>query len=295
MESTFYKQLLNEYINLQFPPLYSEVTKIGGPISWYLADSQDNLISVEKGENYIVDIDIQSAFPTICRNLYGNDSEFIKKMDSIEEKRGKNIFIATSLKGKPLKTINNISKLTILGVIFDISQQESLDDIDILELKKDGCLIVCKKDTWERLKNIHNLTNRFTSFIINSNFYFHIKENLKYVRCNRTSFVLDDSQKLSIKGKYKNCPSGLKEIIERIFLKKSYNINDLLTIYSNKYFKLLRNYNLINLLNKYYLVDNKAIDSGGEYKIYNSNLDIDPRMYLKIFVFPAILSEKTKI
>lgn len=295
MQNQFYKDLLRQYINIQFPPMYEKISKIGGPVSWYLADSNHNLISVEKGKHHVIEIDTKSAFPTICRNLYGNNSKFIQQMDSIEEKRGKNIFIATSLKGEPLKTLNNICKIVILGIIFDIGPDEDINEIDILELKKDGCLIICNNDTFQRLNNLNNLNNNYTKYLLERGFAFHLTEYLKYLRCNQTSFIISQDENLTIKGNYKKCPSELHKIINDILLNKNYDENEILKIYSKKYFYILQKFSLMQVLKEYYIVEGEIINSEGKYKKYNTNLEIDPRLYLKLFVFPTILSQIKKI
>ncbi|MFW6247063.1 MAG: hypothetical protein ACOC22_02710 [bacterium] len=291
----FYKNLLESYIDIDIPPMYQEIGKIGGAISWYLADSQDNLISIEQGERKIVEVDIKSAFPTICRNLYGNDSEFIKTMDSIDEKRGKNIFIATNLKGQPLRTINNISKICVVGLIFDTDDQDELENIDILELKKDGCIIACNDSTINRLKNINQSNMKFTNYLVKHNFLFHLNNILKYLRCNHTSYILQGDNEFAIKGIYKHCPTGLLEIIKKIFSENKYDKEEILKIYSHKFFRIAQRYNLMEILNKYYISDKKIILPTGKYKNYNMNLEIDPRIYLKIYVFPMLLSQIKKI
>ena len=86
----FYSNLLGLYTNLKFPPQYQELSTIDKHITYYLADHGDQFISARRQKtNYVVELDIKSAFPTICRNFFGEESEFVRKMDSIDEKRGK--------------------------------------------------------------------------------------------------------------------------------------------------------------------------------------------------------------
>jgi hypothetical protein len=277
----FYEDLLKLYIeNIESN---SNLAKIGSPITFYLADKLNSTVSYTgNNKNKILEIDITSAFPTICNNLYKDNIEFLNKLNTITDKKQKNIFIATTLDNKQLKILNQICKLIITGLVFD---QENNNDIDILELKKDGCIIITDNDTYSRLLNLNTYKTKFNNFLIENNFNFHINEYSKYIRSNRTTILLsDDLSNLSIKGVYKHTPIQVPEIMKNILLKNDQKIPDLNRIYSHKFFKIIQKNNLKTYLQNYYLCDkNKVISNDGKYVRFQYDTQIDPNIYKKLF------------
>lgn len=292
-QTNFYQELIDKYFeNINPPPHHQELAKIGGPISQYLADQNNDLINmIGNNSNRIVDLDITSAFPTICHNLFNNDSQFIQTLDTIPEKRNKNIFIATKLKGEPLKQINQICKLVIIGTIFDSDNKEELENILILELKKDGCLISCPPETLNRLQNLNSIQSNFTKFILENKFAFHFDEYSKYVRSNRTSFLLNKTlDNLIIKGHYKHVPTKLKTTMIEFLLNNFKNLEIVNKVYTQKYFKILQKNNLTDTLNRYYICEkNKVIDQNGKYVSLQYNTKVNPQLYKKLFLHPLLI------
>lgn len=291
---TFYDYLIKMYFeNINPPTHYSKLCSIGGPISWYMADSQNSVVnSIGNNNNYILDIDISHAFPTICECLYPN-TEFVKNIRTHTDKKSKNIYIATTLKGEPLQQINRICKMVILGIIFDTDNEDELNGIDVFELKKDGCIITCNKSTVDRLTNLQYLNSTFTKFIVDSGFEFHSDYYSKYIRCNRTSFLLGSSLDIKdfiIKGNYKYVPIKLLEIMFNIILKNEYDQLLINKIYSKQFFKIIQQNNLQEYLKNYYLVNNKIINYEGKYSQFNLKTNVCPDLYKKIFIHPMILS-----
>jgi len=293
-DTQFYQNLLDSYFNYINPPkAHQDILKIGGPIQFYLADVNNNLISATgNNTNYLIDVDITSAFPTIVKNLFNSNSQFIQQLDNIKEKKERNIHIATTLKGKPLQQINQMCKMIICGIIFDTESQEELENITILELKKDGCLINCPIETIGRLNNLENYNNNFTQFILNHNFSFHSTQYSKYIRCNRTSFFLNKSlDDLSIKGVYKNIPIQLKEVVKHTILNDYNELEKCLHIYTNKFFKIIQKHLLTEYLKNYYVCgNNKVIDNNGSYTMFKYNTKVSPKNYLKFFISPIIIT-----
>jgi hypothetical protein len=293
---SFYDNLIKLYIeNINPPPNYVELSKVGGPISWYMADSQNNIItSIGNNNNYIIDLDITSAFPTICNCLYDNNSEFIIQLNNIQDKKEKNIFIATTLKGEPLKQINRICKLVIIGIIFDSQDPEEKEKIDIFELKKDGCILSCSRKTIDRLTSLSYQDSTFTQFVLQNNFSFHMDYFAKYVRSNRTSFMLGKSLELEdfiIKGQYKYVPRKLLNIIHQIIVTNRYDIELINKVYSDLYFKILQVNNIKEYLLDYYIVEsNKIINFEGKFVSFNINTEVDPNLYKKIFIYPMLIT-----
>ena len=306
--TTFYNNLLELYSRINFHPQHSEVSTLDKHIAYYLADKDDQFISARQGgNNRIVELDIKSAFPTICRNLFGEESDFVKKMDSFEKKREKLIYIATTLKeaGDYLVQLNIMCKMTVLGTITELLPD---DNFLILELKKDGILFNCTEESLERLKtlmpidNIQRLVNLdydktyhllpFNKYLIDTGFTFHLTEYLMYYRANRTS-VFFNQDELTIKGRYKYMPKRMKEIILKISGLLYENIGELKEIYSANYLKVCQYNGLTEILDDYFICDNDCvINSEGNYVKYNHTVEIDPMVYLLIFIYPAILATK---
>ena len=293
-ETKFYEYLLDQYFtNINSPKSHQDILKIGGPIQYYLADANNNLVSATgNNTNYILDIDITSAFPTIVRNLFNSNSKFIEGLNNIQEKKDKNIYIATRLKGEPLQQINQICKMIICGIIFDTDSSDELEDITILELKKDGCLISCPVETVNRLQNLQSHQKEFTQFVLNHSFGFHFDQYSKYIRCNRTSFLLNKSlDNLSIKGVYKHIPPKLREVVKQTMVNNYKELEECLYVYTKKFFKILQKNLLTEYLNNYYICgNNKIIDKDEKYITFKYDSQVNPKNYLKLFVNPVVIT-----
>ena len=290
--SDFLSQVMSNYSKIKFPKEYQSVAKLDGPIAWYLADSTQKYIYANGvGEKkYILDIDIKSAFPTICNNLlYDINPDFVQKMNQIQDKKSRNIFIATSLVSTNyLKQLNIISKMIILGYIFDIANN---DDILLLELKKDGCVILTTQEIYDIL--LYDTDRSFAQFCEKHNFIFHIDTYLKYIRSNRTSLFFDKDYNIKMKGIYKYMPDELFKVNKRLLLDENFDLNYLSNIYNSDYFYIIKRNNLYDLLKKYYICNNdKILGEKGAYEIYKHTINIEPRLYLKTFIFPVLLSQK---
>ena len=68
------------------------------------------------------------------------------------------------------------------------------------------------------------------------------------------------------------------------------NEKEILKIYSKQYLRILVQNNLMEILKEYYICSNQKYLAGGKY--IKSNLEIEPREYLKTFLYPIILSTK---
>lgn len=291
----FYEDIIKLYSNINFPARYNEISKVDKFISWYLADSERQFVSVSKNSNRnILDVDISAAFPTICKALYGEESQFIQEMDKISEKKGKNIFIATTLKESGhLHILNNISKMAIMGIIFDCQNNE---DILLLELKKDGCTIACSDEIYSHLLNINDSTSPYIKMLLDYNFNIHITEFDRYIRSLRTS-LFTFGKNIKIKGIYKHRPVEMVEIVRKLLCEGvEPNQSDLLNIYSDVYWKICKYNSLKETLWKYYICDNNRILSyNGRYEKLSLNSILKPRTYLNIFLYPALLSTRLEV
>lgn len=312
-QTDFFKQLLTLYSNIDFPPNMEDLSQIDKNIAFYLADKDDQYVSSRHTTNLsIVELDIKSAFPTICRNLFGVDSPFVHKMDSFQDKRERLIYIATTLKetGKDyLNQLNLICKMTVLGIVIELLYN---DNVLVLELKKDGILFTCTHESLDKLKTFLPLVNHqrfvntdylkvyakypFVKYLINAGFNFHLEEYQTYYRCNKTSVYLDKAgEKLTIKGKYKYVPKKIKSIILKILNLEDVKFDKIQQIYSKDYFTICKKNGLNEIITNYYTCPdnkNRVIDPTGNYIKMQPIINIDPHIYLRLFVFPALLSTK---
>lgn len=293
--SNFYDKIIKYYSRVSFPRQYMEVCRLDGPISWYFADSTKQIVAANgvPENRVLMEIDIKSAYPTICNNLL-NDiyPEFIQQMNQIEEKKPRNIFIATTLRDTiHLKRINHICKLIILGYIFD---QKHNEDILLLELKKDGCILLTNDDAANEL--YYNMNRPFVQFINNYGFELHINDYLKYVRSNRTTTIfteLNNQYELIIKGAYKYLPPELININKNILADENIDQEYLNKIYSREYYDIIRHNGLNDLLQLYYVCGgDKILNAEKKYEKLKRYNQVDPRLYLQTFIYPVLLSEK---
>jgi len=287
---------LNEVIRFysritRFPKQYLDILKIDKPLRWILADIKEQYISVYKKslDQKILDIDISSCFPTICNFLFKDDNpKFIEDIAVQPSKLSKNILISNTLKGTPyLKILNIISKMIIIGYVFDRKDSE---EVSLLEFEKDGCLIF--SNNFSYYKSIENniLDSPFLEFISDIGFKFKIIEYDYYIRCNNTSWFWSDSEKLRMKGMYKHIPKQIQKFYENIFSSKIVNIKQYTDIYNQISLKFIRNNNLQTILKDYYFCgeDKKILNSIGRYEKYGwKSSQIDPVLYQKTFIYPV--------
>ncbi len=286
----FFEDLLNKYSKIKFPEQYKEVAKADKHVSWYLADTTNQFITVSKSTNInIIDIDIRQAFTSICRCLFNSTDDFIIQMNKIEDKKSRNIFIATSLVNTEyLHLLNIISKIIVCGAIFEIG------NTTLIELKKDGATVSCDDDTLNKLLNINEKPSQdnFINFILSHNFEFHMTQHERYVRSNRTSYFLTGND-IIVKGIYKHVPGYIKQLQKDILLNNFEDFREVLKIYSKQYLNILLSNNLNELLNEYYICDNKRyLADDGKYIIRPKDGNVDARNYMKTFIYPLVLSMK---
>lgn len=289
----FLTNLLTKYSELNIPSQFEHISKIDSNISWYLADQNKQLITIKSDNSKnIIELDIVSAFPTICHLLYDKDSEFIKVLDNIKNKKERNIHIATTLSSKELQRLNYICKCVIMGTF--LSNCNPDEDI-ILEIKKDGLIIACCNETLFNITNMDSNPNPFTNFVVENGFKFHINQIYKYIRTNRTSWILNNDFKYNIKGLYKYLPKYLEKIVEHILFENLNKIdfNKLKEIYSKRFCKILLVNNIMKLIKLYYICkEDSILDTNRMYVKFTRNRTLDPIVYLQTFVFPILISSK---
>jgi hypothetical protein len=285
----FFDKLTNLYSNIQFPKQYEEITKIDKAISWYYADKSNQFISAKKTvNNYIIELDMKNAFTTICNCLFADTDHFVVEMNKITDKKTRNIYIAINLKDTEyLRLLNIICKICIMGTIFECGES------DLLELKKDGAVFLCNEEVAQKVFNLVNNSTpngELTNFLINKSFKFHADDHLKYIRSNRTSYFLT-SNNIIVKGLYKHTPLEISKIQYLLYTDQNIDINKYLKIYSKLYFEILQQNGLFELIKLYYSCDGlNYLSFDGKYT--KQLRDVDPKNYLRTFIYPIILASK---
>jgi hypothetical protein len=270
---------------------YKNIFTIGAPMRWILADIEEQYLSIYKRsiEDKILDIDISSCFPTICKFLFLEENpKFIEDIIKQPTKLEKNIFIANTLKETPyLKILNMISKMVITGFIFD--RQDS-EDVSLLEFEKDGCLIFCNNISYYKSIENNILDSPFLEFIELSEFKFRFTEFDYYLRCNNTSWFWSDNDKLRLKGMYKHVPPVVEKFYNDIFSGIDIDIDKFINTYKISTLKFIRDNNLQSILKDYYFCgdDNRVLNTNGRFEKYHFRTSqIDPELYLSTFIYPV--------
>lgn len=267
--------------------LFSEITadrdiaRLGPPYSYYYSDEIKSNILAEN----VIEIDIKSAFPTICKIYFGKDHQFVKNIFEINDKLKRNIYISTTLKeqselddGKYLNELNLWSKILVLGYVYS-----RYNEVVILQFIKDGAIIKGKlKD------DISENENQFLNFIIDNDVEFHEHHLDYYIRFNKTSIIKSPS-KIDIKGKYKALPKFIQDtVFPRFFNGDIYDyklLNSIRQIYSSLYFNILYNSNITDYISDYYSIDGQYLDKHDQFSTLTK---ICPKMYLINIIYPVL-------
>ena len=255
-----------------------KISKLGEPFSFYHADSND----VQVLARDCIELDIRSAFPTICKLMFGEDDAFVKEIFKKETKIEKVIYISTNIKKikreESLKTLNNYCKLFIFGKVFN-----DYDNITILEYKKDGILFNGELREESQIKNVEDLLNKHK-------IEFKQSSVETYFRFNMTSIYEYEDNKIEIKGILKDCPEFLIDEIFPNLLSGEINNSIIKKVYSNKYYEILKQNGLRDKINYYYAFgenNNKFLNNNGKLeKISLTN--INPNQVLIHFLYPMI-------
>ncbi len=254
------------------------ISKLGEKFTFYYADNND----VQVLARDCIELDIRSAFPTICKLMFGEDDAFVKEIFKKETKIEKVIYISTNIKKikreESLKTLNNYCKLFIFGKVFN-----DYDNITILEYKKDGILFNGELREESQIKNVEDLLNKHK-------IEFKQSSVETYFRFNMTSIYEYEDNKIEIKGILKDCPEFLIDEIFPNLLSGEINNSIIKKVYSNKYYEILKQNGLRDKINYYYAFgenNNKFLNNNGKLeKISLTN--INPNQVLIHFLYPMI-------
>ena len=272
--SNFFGEIFDIYSRVKIKKENREFYSLNN-IVYYLADKESAIIRA----NDIWEIDIRSAFPTICQFLFSDEREFLSRLSELaNQKLERNIFISTTLKGSEyLKQLNLISKMIISSTLMDADP-----DAKILELKKDGIAYVGNE-----IKN-----GKLFKFFSDRGFQIRQTPYRKYARYQRTSHFFQEDGSLIIKGVFKDRPKFLVETAEKILNNDEVDFDSLDKYYSKNYFSIIRMNTLDELFSKYYLCDgNKFLNNKFRYerlRPISSISSMIPKNYLKLFIYPLL-------
>lgn len=325
----FFGWLVMQYSYLTFPDKYRKLCGTAEPISWYLdtRDEENNfkrrLVYASSNENYrLINADISGAYPAICNNLFDSSSEFIRKLNGFSDKLEKNRFISDCGKNdlhmrEYLSYFTKISKMIIMGTLFETTFDD--EEITLLEMEKDGVLVLCSEPTLRRLLNLHEYGGPFSKMLKVKGFDIKVKEYEKYVRENRQSFYFnsESSEILFTKGRGKekkgNCyPQKLMEALKDLLLENNLEsqksqqiLQQLSEVYSDwnsvKMNRKTADDYYIRLDTSYNGTFGRVMNSHGTFKLYhtyNGNIiekhdtEACGQQYMKIFINPIITAIK---
>jgi len=269
-------------------PLYVEITKdcpigqIGPPFTYYHSDELKSNILARN----LFEVDIKSAFPTICTLYFGKDHPFVKRIFELDDKLQRNIFIATTLKaqseldnGKYLNELNLWSKIFAIGYTYS-----RYKNITILQYVKDGLII-----KGELSDTITIEIASFLEYINNNNIIFHEEVIDYYLRFNKTT-IMKYANDFTIKGHFRNVPTYIKDVvIPMIFNGDIYNsskLSEIKLVYSDKFFQVILHSRLSQELNYYYNIgNNQYLDRFGSLSDISKTF---PKMYLLDIIYPIL-------
>ena len=259
------------------------IATIGPPFSYYYSDITNNDIIIENCYN----IDIRSAFPTICKLLFGINHPFVQKIYLKTDKKERNIFISTTLKEYDRKNnYNFLSDITLLSKLLIFCYAFTYyNNISILEYVKDGMYIAGNKNNTYNSDQLEfiNITKEY-------DIQYHDDLIPLYLRFNKTSLYYKEDKQIIIKGKYKGLPQGIFDIINKFIDGHIYNIKLLKIIqehYSELMFNIIYNGRISEYLKYLYEFENKKyLNDEGEF-ISNIS-EINPKSYLFNIIYPIL-------
>ena len=270
----------------QFFNIYKDITSEcpfnTNPQEIYFYNEQEHLKN-NLLVNQCIELDISSAFPSLCLYIFGADHPFVKKIYEFDNKFDRNKFIAIQLTHNNnlikdgLKLLNSYCKLIILGYIYN-----NFTNITIIEYKKDGAVFTGTLN--------YNKNDEFNNFIEKQmGIIFHIDLIKTYIRFNRTSVYNYLNKPTEIKGMYKNIPEYLNKIVlPKIFNGEIFNDKELLgeikKIYCELYYRILYSGGLYADINYYYKFNNKFMQGNGTPDMTQAN----PKFVLFNFLYPII-------
>lgn len=273
--------LITRYINLTKD---CPINQLGPPYTFRYGDEISSNILVTN----IVEIDIKSAFPIICKILFGENHPFVQNIFKLDDKLQRNIYISTTLKQQSekdgvayLNELNLLSKILILSYVYS-----NFTNITILEFVKDGVII--------KAEPFHNNTKdncELEKIIQEYDIQFHRKKIDTYIRVNKTSILkYNNIEKLKLKGPYNSPPEFILYIFKEFFNGKLYDkplLYMIKKVYDQLYYNILFKSHLSHDIKKYYqFQDNKFLSANG--KVTHNIAEINAFSYLEEFIYPVL-------
>jgi len=245
----------------------------------------------------IIDLDIKSAGPTVCRNFFGEDSDFVKNLSTINDKTQRSIYISTSLPSEILRCINIVLKLVIVGLIVELNniiQSYSKSNIFILELKKDGITFCGDRKILNIINTLHDYVDisPFINFIVNSNFKFHYDTYTYYCRYSKTTVLVSDNNDIIRKGIFKYSPQMIEKLSKQLFVNGEIDKSITSNYVDEKFIYVILKSNCSDLINQYLVCSNtnKVLIDSGHYVTLTPSIwnEISGIAYLKYLFNPLV-------
>lgn len=258
------------------------IAMIGPPFYYYHADEINTDIIIQDVHNS----DIKSAYPTCCKILFGKDNDFVKQIFSKTDKKDRNIFIATSLKDYERQTgVNYINEITLMSKLLIFCYVFTFyNNISILEYAKDGMHIAGNKN-----EEFNKDQLEFIEIMKEYEIQYHDDPIDLYLRFNKTS-IYKTEKEIIIKGKYKDLPKCIFDIIQKFFEGHFYNYQLLSIIqenYSEIMFNIVYNSNIKDYVDYLYTFENnKYLNSQGD--LVPNISEINPKAYLFNIIYPIL-------
>ena len=234
-----------------------EISKLNNDkLVFYYADTNDVQILVRD----VLELDIRSAFPTICKIMFGEEHAFVKQIFEQQNKFERNKFIAITLKREGIvdnreyiQELQNYCKMIIFAKVFN-----SYKDVNILEFKKDGIVFsggILEDPIYSKIEKV-----------LNDNGIMFGKTIIKhYIRFNRISIFDTTNDGIIIKGT-NDYPVFIKEeVLPKLFINPNNFelLNNIKKYYSREFLEILKVNTLANKI-KYYYGDGFDINTNPE-------------------------------
>lgn len=262
----------------------SPINTLGKPFTYYYADDRD--VKTDIISSHLFEIDIKSAFPTICKIMFGHEHPFVQNIYALDDKLERNIYIATTLKQQSqidghtyLNDLNLYCKILILNYVYS-----KYEDISVIEYVKDGILI-----RGVRKPKVTPMQKRFLEFVQSYNIEFHENIIPTYMRFNKTSIYVKSKEKIKVKGRFHDPPEFIIDSLKKLLSGNIYDfklLNKMKKVYTNLFFEILKQSSLLDDLKYYYeFGDGKYVNKTGTLSTLS---DIYPKGYLVEFIYPIL-------
>lgn len=274
----FFDLVYQKYSDTKYPDTLEKEVLSPAKLVYYLADKKGGILKIENED--IWEIDIHAAYPSICRHLFPEDSDFIRGLNEQTDKLSRNKYISVRLKESHwIKQLGLISKMIILSCA-SYGQQ---DNFNLLELKKDGLSFIGR---------MPDLDDGLFRYYQNLGFEFRLTKYRNYVRYSKTSVYMDaNTEEITYKGTLKDRPPYLLDVVKKYWTTGTLDKKNIRKYYSWNWWEIVHQNLLDELFLQYYMCTNGMYF--GKNRRYMkpeilSKCELDPTIYLQTFLYPLI-------